>query len=200
MNPFMVLLRPAMMTCEGPLAATIRTSGRHRRRGESDPGCVKTHTSAKCRKNNSPATHRSLSVQYDLTLRYAITPRCFYVCGEYRSFHTAKTHLGHSWPLSAAMHWPNLLCLARDPAVILATGLPTVVNACRADISEGPSLHGRVLAPNSGPVRLSLQPKMEVLRTCCQPSTIAANAAANHAGEIQWPRLRQSPPRIASSR
>ena len=36
--------------------------------------------------------------------------------------------------------------------------------------------------------------RTEVLRTCCQPSTIDANAAANHAEEIQWPRLRQSPP------
>src|SRR5262249_40575789 len=45
----------------------------------SRPGCVKTHTSAKCRKHNSPARHRTWRVQYDLTLRDAIASRCFYV-------------------------------------------------------------------------------------------------------------------------
>jgi hypothetical protein len=33
-----------------------------------DPGCVKTHTSAKCRKYNSLRQHRSVSAQNDLTL------------------------------------------------------------------------------------------------------------------------------------
>jgi hypothetical protein len=63
----------------------------------NDPGCVKTHTSAKCRKDNSPTRGRTPRVQYDLTLRYGITPRCFYVRGAYRSFHTTKTQSGH-WP------------------------------------------------------------------------------------------------------
>ena len=31
---------------------------------ESDPGCVKTHTSAKCRKHNSPARHRTWRVLF----------------------------------------------------------------------------------------------------------------------------------------
>src|SRR6266446_4534345 len=85
-----------------------------------DPGitpCVKTHTSAKCRKNNSPATHRSSSVQYDLTLRYGITPRCFYVRGEYRSFHKTKTQSGHRRVAFAAMHGPDLLYLTSNPWV-----------------------------------------------------------------------------------
>src|SRR5260370_20333825 len=42
-----------------------------------DPACVKTHTSAKCRKHNSPARHRTPRVQYDLTLRDAIDQRYF---------------------------------------------------------------------------------------------------------------------------
>jgi len=42
-----------------------RSCGEHRQRTESDPGCVKTHTSAKCRKHNSPARHRTSRVQYD---------------------------------------------------------------------------------------------------------------------------------------
>jgi hypothetical protein len=61
---------------------------------QNDPGCVKTHTSAKCRKNNSPTRHRTPRVRYDLTLRYAIAPRCFYVSGEHWSFHTTKTRSG----------------------------------------------------------------------------------------------------------
>jgi hypothetical protein len=58
-----------------------------------DPGCVKTHTSAKCRKNNSSTRHRAPRMQYSLTLRCAISPRCFYVYDERWSFHTTKTDL-----------------------------------------------------------------------------------------------------------
>jgi hypothetical protein len=61
---------------------------------EFDPGCVKTHTSAKCRKHNSPARHRTSRVQYDLTLRDAIARRYFYVWRDRWSFRTAKTHNG----------------------------------------------------------------------------------------------------------
>src|SRR5215831_16546472 len=60
-----------------------------------DPGCVKTHTFASCRKNNSPARHRISRAQYDLTLTNAIALRYFYVWRKAWSFHTAKTHSGH---------------------------------------------------------------------------------------------------------
>jgi hypothetical protein len=47
------------------------------------------------------------NVQYDLTLRYGITPRCFYVRGEYRSFHTTKTHSGYkAWLKSRSAAGP----------------------------------------------------------------------------------------------
>jgi hypothetical protein len=59
-----------------------------------DPGCVKTHTVAKCRKNNSPGRHHASRVQYDLTLRYAIPSRSFYARSKGWSFYTAKTHNG----------------------------------------------------------------------------------------------------------
>src|SRR6266404_5610121 len=65
-----------------------------------DPGitpCVKTHTSAKCRKHNSPARHRTSRVQYDLTPTDAIAQRYFYVWRDRWSFRTAKTHLRHGW-------------------------------------------------------------------------------------------------------
>ena len=35
---------------------------------ENDPGCVKTHTSSKCEKYNSPARDRAVCPQHDLTL------------------------------------------------------------------------------------------------------------------------------------
>src|SRR5258708_36493489 len=54
--------------------------------------CVKTHTSAKCRKHNSPARHRTSLVQYDLTPTDAIAQRYFYVWRDRWSFRTAKTH------------------------------------------------------------------------------------------------------------
>src|SRR5215813_2469636 len=40
-----------------------------------EPGCVKTHTSAKCRKNNSPTRYRAESAQDDLAPLCAISPR-----------------------------------------------------------------------------------------------------------------------------
>src|SRR5947209_1514404 len=57
----------------------------------TDPGCVKTHTSAKCRKNSSPTSHRISRVQYGLTLTNAIALRYFYVWRKAWSFYTAKT-------------------------------------------------------------------------------------------------------------
>src|SRR5207249_11832750 len=81
----------------------------HRRRGtaEFDRACVKTHTSAKCRKHNSPARHRTSRVQYDLTLRDAIAQRYFYVRNERRSFRTAKTQSGHERAAFAAVGQPS---------------------------------------------------------------------------------------------
>jgi hypothetical protein len=57
---------------------------------EFDPGCVKTHTVAKCIKNNSPGRHHASRVQYDLTLRYAIPSRSFYARSKGWSFYTAN--------------------------------------------------------------------------------------------------------------
>src|SRR5260221_13338226 len=61
----------------------------------NDPGCVKTHTVAKCRKNNSPGRHHASRVQYDLTLRYAIPSRSFYARSKGWSFYTTKTPSSH---------------------------------------------------------------------------------------------------------
>src|SRR6266478_3490207 len=80
---------------------------------ESDPGCVKTHTVAKCRNNNSPGRHHASRVQYDLTLRYAIPSRSFYARSEGWSFYTAKTLSGHRPdrnPRSAAVSRRTEVC------------------------------------------------------------------------------------------
>src|SRR5262244_2843765 len=77
----------------------------------NDPGCVKTHTSAKCRKNNSPTRYRAESAQDDLAPLCAIPPRCFYVRGARWSFHTAKTQSGHRRGLSTPVSEP-LRCLS----------------------------------------------------------------------------------------
>src|SRR5258708_10200667 len=69
-------------------------TSRARRCDAFDPGCVKNHTSAKCRKHNSPARHRTSRVQYDLTLRDAIARRYFYVWRDRWSFRTAKPESG----------------------------------------------------------------------------------------------------------
>src|SRR5262249_379650 len=59
-------------TC-APLSAHVgslvgnRTLSRHRRMTESDPGCVKTHTIAKCRKYNSPTRYRTSCAEHDST-------------------------------------------------------------------------------------------------------------------------------------
>jgi hypothetical protein len=53
------------------------------------PGCVKTHTSGKCRKHNSLTWHPSVCPQHYQFSRRAISPRCFYARGGCWSFHTA---------------------------------------------------------------------------------------------------------------
>src|SRR5262249_40571446 len=94
MFPFLALLGPREMSDLSPQSGPKRTLSRNRRMTECDPGCVKTHTVAKCRKNNSPGGHHASRVQYDLTLRYAIPSRSFYARSKGWSFYTAKTHFG----------------------------------------------------------------------------------------------------------
>src|SRR6266481_3646673 len=69
-----------------------------------DRACVKTHTSAKCRKHNSPARHRTSLVQYDLTPTDAIAQRYFYVWRDRWSFRTAPTPCGSRVGQNAVMH------------------------------------------------------------------------------------------------
>jgi hypothetical protein len=71
-------------------AASVRGS-----RVKNDPACVKTHTSAKCRKYNSPTRYRTSCAQHDSTPWCAISSRCFYVRGGRWSFRTAKTLFRH---------------------------------------------------------------------------------------------------------
>src|SRR5262249_22085382 len=101
--------RRSMSTFGGK--ADITDSARQGLLSANDPGCVKTHTSAKCRKNNSSRRHHTSRRQGDLTLRRAIASRCFYVYGECWSFHTAKTQSGQERAAFAAMHGPDLLVI-----------------------------------------------------------------------------------------
>ena len=78
----------------------------------NDRPCVKTHTSAKCRKHNSPARHRTSRVQYDLTLRDAIARRYFYVWRDRWSFRTAKTPSRHGPDRNPALRQAPDLILA----------------------------------------------------------------------------------------
>ena len=93
-----------------------------------DPGCVKTHTSAKCGKHNSPGGHRTSRVQYDLTLRDAIARRYFYVWRDRWSFRTAKTHSGHTpgrncaVQRSATTPWRAIIHPLRLPQSVAAIG------------------------------------------------------------------------------
>ena len=76
------------------LSGTLRTRRGEIARSPSDLGCVKTHTSGKCGKYNSPTRHRAICAQYDLTLAMRNAPRFFYARGALWSFHTAKTQSG----------------------------------------------------------------------------------------------------------
>jgi len=57
---------------------------------------------------------RALCTQQDLTLAMRNSSEIFDARGRCLSFYTAKTQLGHKWPLYAAMHGPDLLYLPRD--------------------------------------------------------------------------------------
>src|SRR5262245_24647441 len=80
---------------------------------ENDRPCVKTHTSAKGRKHNSPARHRTWRAQYDLTLRDAIARRYFYVWRDRWSFRTAKTRSRRRHERSNGEGWRLTTCTAR---------------------------------------------------------------------------------------
>src|SRR6266511_3422550 len=58
-----------------------------------DPGCVKTHTSAKCGKYNSPRRFRSARAQHDLTLMMRNFSEMFYARGGRGSFHTTSSRV-----------------------------------------------------------------------------------------------------------
>src|SRR5215831_9429892 len=127
----MALSRRVTMSDLSPPSGANRTSSRHRRRADSDPGCVKTHTSAKCRKHNSPARHPTSRVQYDLTLRDAIAQRYFYVWRERRSFRTAKTQSGHE-PFGRNGNDPGRTLMEIKGKTVLVTGASSGVGAAIA--------------------------------------------------------------------
>src|SRR5215467_3315661 len=75
------LLRHCQASAACPLSRVKRSCRKRRLRSEFDPGCVKTHTSAKCRKYNSPTRYRAESTQDDQTSCRAIPQRFFYALG-----------------------------------------------------------------------------------------------------------------------
>ena len=88
----------------GRFQGVIRTLGRPRSRAEFDLAWVKTHTSAKCKKYNSPARRCAARPQHDLTLTTRNSSEIFYARGRRLSFHTAKTQGGHR-PRADARCW-----------------------------------------------------------------------------------------------
>jgi hypothetical protein len=86
---------PADHRWKCPFIGVKRSCGPRVRNDAIDPACVKTHTSAKCRKYNSPTRYRTSCAQHDSTPWCAISSRCFYVRGGRWSFRTAKTQLRH---------------------------------------------------------------------------------------------------------
>src|SRR5262249_16390078 len=72
-----------------------------------DPGCVKTHTSWRCRKCNSQGSDRAASAQHDLALITRNHFAIFYAPSKRACFYTAKTQGGH-WTASRAADGPVL--------------------------------------------------------------------------------------------
>src|SRR5262245_60472740 len=86
------------------LLGVKRTSLHCIRTSAFDPGCVKTHTSAKCGKYNSPIPSEAVGVQHDLTLRMRTSSEVFYARSGRPSFHTTKTRSRRKQEYFAAMH------------------------------------------------------------------------------------------------
>jgi hypothetical protein len=63
-------------------AAEVRGRGGLGRFVANDPGCVKTHTSVKCKKYNSPTWDPAMLAQYDLTLMMRNFFEIFYARNE----------------------------------------------------------------------------------------------------------------------
>src|SRR5258706_10088048 len=114
-----------------------------------DPGCVKTHTVAKCRKNNSPGRHHASRVQYDLTLRYAIPSRSFYARSSHVLSFRSKAQRVRERPIDSERFRsdPRTCWPARGRLSVGPTG-PTVDR-------RGPLLGGAVSALLAAPTVLS---------------------------------------------
>src|SRR3974390_561698 len=67
-----------------------------------DPGCVKTHTSLRCRKYNSKTHGFHSGLQYDLACLLASHRKLFYALSGRWSFHTTKTL---TWGTRPALLW-----------------------------------------------------------------------------------------------
>ncbi len=115
----------------------------------NDPGCVKTHTVAKCRKNNSPGRHHASRVQYDLTLRYAIPSRSFYARSSHVLSFRSKAQRVRERPIDSERFRsdPRTCWPARGRLSVGPTG-PTVDR-------RGPLLGGAVSALLAAPTVLS---------------------------------------------
>ena len=91
-----------------------------------DPGCVKTHTSGKCRKYNSPAWHPTACPQHYQFSWRAIPPRCFYARGGRWSSRAASTPSRHSGDPPRSLGTPTQadnLSLSSGVLVPAAAGL-----------------------------------------------------------------------------
>ena len=84
--------QPGEMNVMGPASENLHKSDPIAARQRNDamgPGCVKTHTTAKCGKYNSQTRHRAISAQHDLAFMMGNFFETFYARGGRRSFRTA---------------------------------------------------------------------------------------------------------------
>src|SRR4051812_25414927 len=68
MSQLLAQLRHDSQARQCPVLRQERTQLGQTAMSHFDPGCVKTHTSAKCGKYNSPTRYRAICAQHDLAL------------------------------------------------------------------------------------------------------------------------------------
>src|SRR5262245_54699299 len=95
-GPNLARMPNAAMSAQRSLSEVKWTQYAPSKVSDSDPGCVKTHTSEKCRKFLSPNRAQAAHPQHGLTPTMRNCFEIFYVRDERGSFHPAKPQSGHS--------------------------------------------------------------------------------------------------------
>jgi hypothetical protein len=138
----------------------------------NDLGCVKTHTSPKCRKYGSPSQYRSASAQYYSALMRGNCAGIFYALGDCWIFHTAKTH--------SCQSTVNFVVAHNEPHYVAACGRRPLGGSVRqrraTSRKPAKTQHGSTRNPKRNKVPTAARPAGSTLSPASSRSPLSKSA------------------------